>query len=240
MASPEDRAPEDSTVLLPTPVGDAMAHLSPCPVRTGVRAVLVLGHGAGGGSQARDLAALAAALPAQGVAVVRVDQPWRVAGKRIAPAPATLDRAWLAAVPAAHAALADVDPRADGALLLLGGRSAGARVACRTARELGAVGVLALAFPLHPPGAAGRPERSRAGELLGAGVPVLVAQGERDPFGRPDELPTVPDLQLLALPGADHGLAVGRRAVPDQQAVLATLCDRAAAWAAAVARRRKG
>ncbi|MGN6333530.1 MAG: alpha/beta hydrolase family protein [Motilibacteraceae bacterium] len=233
-------ADEDTSVLLPTPVGEARAHLSPCPAGVRPHAVLVLGHGAGGGSQARDLAALADALPARGVAVVRVDQPWRVAGKRIAPAPATLDRAWLAAVPAALAALADVDRRAAGVPVLLGGRSAGARVACRTAGELGAVGVLALAFPLHPPGAAGRPERSRAGELLGAEVPVLVAQGERDPFGGPDEIPTAPGLQVLALPGADHGLAVGRRAVPDQEAVLATLCDRAAAWASAVARGGRG
>lgn len=227
-------------VLLPTPVGDARAHLSPCPPRVPVRAVLVLGHGAGGGSQARDLAALAAALPPRGVAVVRIDQPWRVAGKRIAPAPATLDRAWLAAVPAALAALADVDARAGGAPVLLGGRSAGARVACRTAGELGAAGVLALAFPLHPPGAARRAERSRAGELLAAGVPVLVAQGERDPFGGPAELPVAAHVQLIALPGADHGLAVGRRAVPDQEAVLATLCDRAAAWAEGLGRPADG
>ncbi|HEU4676309.1 MAG TPA: alpha/beta family hydrolase [Motilibacteraceae bacterium] len=233
-------ADTDATVLLPTPVGDARAHLSPCPEDVRPHAVLVLGHGAGGGSQARDLAALAQALPGQGVAVVRVDQPWRVAGKRIAPAPATLDRAWLATVPAARDALADVDGRTAGLPLLLGGRSAGARVACRTALELGAAGVLALAFPLHPPGAAGRPERSRAGELLGAGVPVLVAQGERDPFGGPDEMPSAPDVELLALPGADHGLAVGRRAVPDQEAVLATLCDRAAAWATALAGGRTG
>lgn len=227
----------EPAVPLPTPLGEARAHLSPCPPEVPPRAVLVLGHGAGGGSQARDLAALAAGLPGRGVAVVRVDQPWRVAGKRIAPAPATLDRAWLAAVPAALTALADVDGRVGGLPLLLGGRSAGARVACRTARELGAVGVLALAFPLHPPG---RPERSRAQELLGAGVPVLVAQGERDPFGGPAELPGGNGIGLLALPGADHGLAVGRRAVPDQQSVLAMLCDGAAAWAEGVAGQPKG
>lgn len=226
----------DEGVLLPTPAGDARAHLSPCPSAVPPVAVLVLGHGAGGGSQARDLVALAEALPAAGVAVVRIDQPWRVAGRRIAPAPATLDTGWLAAVPGALAALADIDVRAGAAPLLLGGRSAGARVACRTAGALEAVGVIALAFPLHPPG---RPEKTRAAELLGAGVPVLVAQGERDPFGRPEQLPVGPGIGVLALPGADHGLAVGRRAVPDQTAVLALLTSRVAAWVRSVATPRQ-
>ena len=102
--------------------------------------------------------------------------------------------------------------------LVVGGRSAGARSACRTASGLGAVGCLALAFPLHPPG---RPERSRIEELLGSGVPTLVVQGERDTFGRPEEFPSLPAThRLVALPGADHSLKVGARAVPDQAAVL--------------------
>lgn len=157
---------------------------------------LVLGHGAGGGAHAPDLTALAASLPARGVTVVRLEQPWRVAGRCIAPAPATLDRAWLAAVPQ----IALEGP------LVVGGRSAGARVACRTARTLGAVAVLALAFPLHPPG---RLDRSRAHELLGAGVPTLVVQGDRDVFGAAADFP--PGARVVAVPEADHSFAVRRR-----------------------------
>lgn len=158
---------------------------------------LVLGHGAGGGPQAWDLESLAGALPQAGVTVVRVEQPWRVAGKRVAPRPATLDEAWLAAL----AALPRTLP------LVVGGRSAGARVACRTARAVGAVGVVALAFPLHPPG---RPERSRLAELTDAGVPTLVVQGERDVFGRPGEFPA--DTELVSVPLADHSMAVPKSA----------------------------
>lgn len=129
------------------------------------RLVLAVGHGAGGGIEARDLRALAQALPAHGVTVALVEQPWRAAGKKLAPAPRTLDVGWRGVWPA----LAE-----PGLPVISGGRSAGARVACRTATELGAHAVLALSFPLHPPG---KPEKSRAGELLGAGVPTLVVQG---------------------------------------------------------------
>ncbi len=131
--------------------------LGPARVRTtdgGTRGTLVLGHGAGGGTDSVDLVAVTAAAAAAGWRVHGVDQPWRVAGKRIAPAPPRLDEAWTAVL----AVL-----RAEGLLsgpLVLGGRSAGARVACRTAAAEDAAGVLALAFPLHPPG---RPEKSRAG-----------------------------------------------------------------------------
>ena len=157
----------------------------------------MLGHGAGGGIEARDLAALARELPASGIAVVRVEQPWRVAGKRVAGPPAQLDKAWLVAVPEAVRRTGASGP------LFVGGRSAGARVACRTASDVGAAGVVALAFPLHPPG---RPDRSRVAELLGVDVPVLVVQGERDSFGGPPELPDGP--QVVPVPGADHGLKV--------------------------------
>ncbi len=177
--------------VLTTPVGEARLVIA---AARSARGVLALGHGAGGGIGARDLVALAAALPGEGITVVRVEQPWRVAGKKAAPAPATLDRAWLAA-------LADL-PR--DVPLAVGGRSAGARVACRTAQDVGAAGVIALAFPLHPPG---RPERSRLAELTGAGVPTLVLQGERDPFGRPEEFPAGP-FELVAVAHADHGLSV--------------------------------
>jgi predicted alpha/beta-hydrolase family hydrolase len=141
------------------------------------RLVLAVGHGAGGGVGARDLQALARALPEHGVTVALVEQPWRVAGKKVAPAPKTLDIGWRGIWPAVAA---------PGLPVISGGRSAGARVACRTAAELGAHAVLALSFPLHPPG---RPEKSRAGELLGADVPTLVVQGGNDPFGKPEEFP---------------------------------------------------
>ena len=129
--------------LVSTPAGDARLIVDRAPRRA--RATLVLGHGAGGGAGARDLVVLAEALPAAGFTVVRVEQPWRVAGKRVAPAPATLDRGWLGAL--AHLEVAGA--------LLVGGRSAGARVACRTALALGAAGCVALAFPLNPPRRAG-------------------------------------------------------------------------------------
>jgi predicted alpha/beta-hydrolase family hydrolase len=156
---------------------------------------LVLGHGAGGtlSTVSPDLAALADGLPAAGVRVLLVDQPWRVAGRRVAPAPARLDEAWRTVL----------DTLPHDLPLLVGGRSAGARVACRTASSTGAAGVLALAFPLHPPG---RPERSRAAELQGSGVPTLVVQGRRDAFGRPDELPCADHVTVVAVDG-DHTLA---------------------------------
>jgi uncharacterized protein len=153
--------------------------------------VLMLGHGAGGGVESADLAHLAASLT--DINVIRFEQPWRVAGKRIAPSPRILDESWLDAV----SAFMNGRPKQR---LIVGGRSAGARVACRTAEELGACGVLALAFPLHPPG---KPERSRANELLGVEVPLIVVQGSRDPFGRPAEFPSV-DVEVI--PNAGHEL----------------------------------
>lgn len=180
------------------------------PGRGVPRATLLVGHGAGGGVEARDLTALAGRLPADGVEVLLVEQPWRVAGRRVAPAPATLDRAWADVV-------GDLRRAGYGARrLVTGGRSAGARVACRTAEAVGADAVLALAFPLHPPG---RPERSRGDELAAAArvLPVLVVQGSRDPFGTPGEVAeaaaaagvTVP---VTAVPWADHGFAVAAKA----------------------------
>jgi predicted alpha/beta-hydrolase family hydrolase len=157
----------------------------------------VLGHGAGGGVESRDLLAVAEVVVRAGGAVVLVEQPWRVAGGRIAPRPAVLDLAWIEA-------LAALRPRGP---LVVGGRSAGARVACRTAADVGADGVLCLAFPLHPPG---RPERSRASELRDCPVPTLVIQGERDAFGRPEEIrAAVRGRRVVAVAGADHGLARG-------------------------------
>jgi len=151
---------------------------------------LVLGHGAGGGVHAPDLIRVHDAAVTAGVQVALVTQPYRVAGRR-APAPAPqLDEAWTAVV----RVIASPDLP-----LLLGGRSSGARVACRTAAALGAAGVLALAFPLHPPG---RPDRSRAAELP-TGLPTLVVNGDRDPFGIPQ--PTA-DVEVVVRPGATHDL----------------------------------
>jgi uncharacterized protein len=181
----------------------------------GATAVLVLSHGAGNGVEARDLAALAAALPGQGVTVALFEQPWRVAGRKIATPPPTLDVGLEAAVRALR-------PRAP---LVVGGRSAGARSAARCATRVGAVGCLALAFPLHPPG---RPEKSRVDELTGAGVPTLVVQGERDPMGRPEEFPEGTDLAVV--PAADHGLRVPARGPLSQPEALALVVEATLEW----------
>ncbi|MYS10210.1 hydrolase [Streptomyces sp. SID6041] len=204
---------------VPTDAGDARIawHEAPAP-----RAVLALGHGAGGGIEARDLQALAAALPGRGVTVALVEQPWRVAGKKLAPAPKTLDTGWRGLWPALAR---------PGLPVIAGGRSAGARVACRTGRELGAVAVLALSFPLHPPG---RPERSRADELLGSGLPTLVVQGGNDPFGRPDEYPEGP-YRLVEIPHGDHGFALPKRAPLGQDEALELLVDGVADWIGSLA-----
>ncbi len=197
-----------STELVDTPVGPSRITWHRPPGRAAARSVLALGHGAGGGVEARDLAALAGALPPLGVTVALVEQPWRVAGRKLAPAPKTLDAGWTGLWPRLAA---------PGLPVVAGGRSAGARVACRTAAGLGAAAVLLLAFPLHPPG---RPEKSRAGELLAAAaaVPVLAVQGGNDPFGRPAEFPDghVP----VEVPEADHGFAVPKRAALGQQEAL--------------------
>ncbi|MBO3736468.1 alpha/beta hydrolase family protein [Actinoplanes flavus] len=155
--------------------------------------LLVLGHGAGGGVDAPDLVAVRDAAVAAGVRVALVTQPYRVAGRR-APAPAGhLDEAWIAVVRAIGV------PEMP---LIVGGRSSGARVACRTATTLGAAGVLALAFPLHPPG---KPEKSRAGELP-ADLPALVINGDRDPFGVPEPAGAV---EVAVRPGTVHDLRKG-------------------------------
>jgi predicted alpha/beta-hydrolase family hydrolase len=166
----------------------------------GLRGTLVLGHGAGGGIGSADLVEVTTEAAAAGWRVVRVEQPWRVAGRRIAVAPPKLDEAWTAVL---------ARLRTDGVLagpLVLGGRSAGARVACRTAAAEQADGVLALAFPLHPPG---RPEKSRATELTGVTVPICVVQGETDAMGRPEAIAAVlsgrANASVYAVAG-DHAL----------------------------------
>jgi len=160
-----------------TPHGPARVHLrrveSP-------RGWLVLGHGAGGGVQSRDLVAATEAALETGFAVALVEQPYRVAGRK-SPAPARqLDAAWLAVVERLRGEVVNDEP------VVTGGRSAGARVACRTAQETGTAGVLCLAFPLVPPRrSGGKPAESRLPELDAVAVPTLVVQGERDPFGVP-------------------------------------------------------
>jgi predicted alpha/beta-hydrolase family hydrolase len=162
-----------SPLELDGPHGPARAHVDTVEQ---ARGALVLGHGAGGGVAARDLVAAKEAALAAGVAVALVEQPYRVAGRR-SPAPAhQLDAAWIAAVEQLRAG------ELRGLPLIAGGRSSGARVACRTAPATGAAAVLCLAFPLHLPG---RPEKSRQHELDAVPAPVLVVQGASDPFGMP-------------------------------------------------------
>ena len=179
------------TVLdVDTPHGPARAHLHPADGPTGA---LVLGHGAGGGVTARDLAKVTAVAGAAGLAVALVEQPYRVAGRR-SPAPAhQLDAAWLAVVERLRA-----DELRD-LRLVVGGRSAGARVACRTAAESGAIAVLCLAFPLHPPG---RPDKTRLPELDAVELPTLIVQGASDPFGMP---PPAANREVVTVAG-NHSL----------------------------------
>ena len=206
------RAPRSRTV--PTPYGDGRLDLH--TART-ASVTLLLSHGAGNGVEARDLAALAAALPANGVSVALFEQPWRVAGRRVASPPPTLD----VGLEAAARTLGARTP------LVVGGRSAGARSAARSAGRLGAVGCVALAFPLHPPG---RPEKSRVAELTGSGVPTLVVQGERDSMGRPEEFPE--GTELAVVPGADHGLKVPAGASLSQADALRLVVEKVREWLA--------
>jgi predicted alpha/beta-hydrolase family hydrolase len=156
--------------------------------------VLTLTHGSSGGPGTADLAAAATAARDLGGAVALITQPYRLRGARAPGSAARQDAAWAELT-------AGLMTGYPGRPLVQGGRSNGARVACRTAIATGASGVIALAFPLHPPG---RPEKSRAGELRGAGVPVLVINGDRDPFGVPD---TADADRLVVLRGQQHALA---------------------------------
>jgi uncharacterized protein len=177
-------------IEIDTPHGPARASLHAATEPAGA---LVLGHGAAGGFGAKDLVAATGAAVEAGVTVAQVEQPYLVAGRR-SPAPAKqLDTAWTAVVEQLRA------DALGGLRLVVGGRSAGARVACRTAAETGAVAVVCLAFPVHPPG---RPEKTRLDELDAVDVPVLVVQGDSDPFGMP--LPA-PGREVVTVPG-NHSL----------------------------------
>jgi predicted alpha/beta-hydrolase family hydrolase len=202
------------TVDLDTPHGAARAHLR---LVSGAPGALILGHGAGGGVAAPDLLAVADTAESAGLSVALVEQPYRVAGRR-SPAPSRqLDTAWTAVVEALG------DGPLAGLPLVVGGRSAGARVACRTAGITGASGVLCLAFPLQPP--RGRP--SRIGELDGVTVPTLVVQGERDPFGIP---PAAPGRTVVRVAG-DHSLKADLDAVAAAaRAWLGDLLDITSGW----------
>ena len=187
--------------LIETPHGPARVHLHEA---SGPRAALVLGHGAGGGVGAPDLVAVTAAAVEAGYTVALVEQPYRVAGKRSSPAAKQLDAAWVAVVERlASAELRDL-------ALVTGGRSAGARVACRTAEAVGATAVLCLAFPLQPPPRRGKtPAPSRLSELDAVEVPVLVVQGENDRFGIPPEDAN----RTVVVVGGDHSLRRDHEAI---------------------------
>lgn len=193
------------TAVVPTPQGDATITVdAPAGMP---RALLVLGHGAGGTVSSADLVAVTAAAVAAGYAVVRVTQPYRVAGRKAPPRPPVLDEAWLAVLATLSV---------PGLPLVVGGRSSGARVACRTADRLGAAAVVTLAFPTAPPRT---PEKDRLAELAAPTVPVLVVQGERDPFGVP---PAAPGRTVVLLPGATHTIR-GTAATAAATAVLTWL-----------------
>ena len=199
---------------LDTPHGPARAHLH---LADRPRAALVLGHGAGGGVAAPDLVAVTAAAQAAGISVALVEQPYRVAGRRSAAPARQLDAAWIAVVEQLFAAGPPGARRgaAAGPLhalpLVAGGRSSGARVACRTAAATGAVGVLCLAFPLQPPqrASAAAPPPDRLHELDAVTVPTLVVQGIRDRFGMP---PAGPDRTVVEVAG-DHALRTNVAAI---------------------------
>jgi uncharacterized protein len=190
-----------STVMtVDTPQGPGRLFVDPAKQP---RSILVLGHGAGGGIGAVDLELLAQHLPAVGTSVVRFEQPWRTAGRKVGAPPPKLDEAWCTAL--------DWLVGQDWAQppLLVGGRSAGARVACRTALYTKPAAIVCLAFPLHLPG---RPEKSRVAELLAPAVPRLVLQGSKDSFGTPEEIRAAigdaQDISVVELPGADHGFRI--------------------------------
>ncbi|TXL60855.1 alpha/beta hydrolase family protein [Aeromicrobium terrae] len=181
---------EPDVSLVPTPHGDARVHLTRSDESRGL---MMLGHGAGGGVTAHDLGLASAVALAARLAVALVEQPYRVAGRKAPAPPAQVDAAWSAVAEHLHT---------DDLPLIVGGRSFGARVACRTSGDVGAAGVLCLAFPLHPPG---RPEKTRLPELVGVAVPTLVVQGSRDPFGVPDPKTLPTNIELVVVEG-DHSL----------------------------------
>jgi uncharacterized protein len=192
--------------------------------------LLVLGHGAGGGVGAADLELLATSVPALGTTVVRFEQPWRTAGRTVGAPPPKLDDAWRAAVGFLMEQEWAQYP------LLVGGRSAGARVACRTASDTNPAAIVCLAFPLHVPG---RPEKSRAAELLAPTAPRLVLQGSKDSFGTPAEIRaaigTAEGIHVVELPGADHAYRIAKSSAFTPADLRATLVAEVSRFIGAVA-----
>jgi uncharacterized protein len=184
-------------IEIETPHGPALAHLNEPGCAKGL---LVLGHGAGGGVGAPDLVRAELEARQLGFATALVEQPYRVAGRKAPPPAAKADEAWATVVGALRERFSDPAP------LITGGRSFGARVACRTAAETGATAVLCLAFPEHPPG---KPEKSRQGELDAVELPVLVVQGKSDPFG----MPTGGASKEIVTVAGNHGLKTDLDAV---------------------------
>lgn len=219
----------DEVWEIDTPSGAARVHLFAVR-RARPRSSLVLGHGFGGGVQSPDLRSIAAELPDHGIEVVLVEQPWRVAGHRMGGSAVTLDRAWVSCV-------ADIRSRGIGTRrLVLGGRSTGARVACRTAAECAPDALFLLAFPLHPARRAAvvGPPPTRMPELAGAArlVPTVVVQGARDKMGQPGEIAaqlaehSVP-ARVVPIMDADHSFSVPARSHTSTAAALG-LVSRAA------------
>jgi predicted alpha/beta-hydrolase family hydrolase len=211
-------------VEINTAEGTALADVTrPAEDGAGPAFLLVLTHGSGGRVATPDVLAVQDAGLRLGAVAALVTQPYRVKGQR---APGNADRqdaAWAEVIGALHGSIG------AGLPLIQGGRSNGARVACRTAQAAGARGVIALAFPLHPPG---RPERSRAQELVAGGLvcPLLVVQGGNDPFGWPAEFPD--GHKPVEVPHADHGFKVPARAEPGQEEALELLTGRVGEWLA--------
>ena len=193
--------------------------------------LLVLGHGAGGGVGAADLELLATSLPALATTVVRFEQPWRTAGRTVGAPPPKLDDAWRAAL----GWLMEQEWAARHPLLV-GGRSAGARVACRTASDTNPAAIVCLAFPLHLPG---RPEKSRAAELLAPTAPRLVLQGSKDSFGTPAEIRaaigTAEGVHVVELPGADHAYRIAKSSAFTPADLRSTLVAEVSRFIGAVA-----
>ena len=200
-------SPSVTKLTIPTPHGPAAVHLHPA---ADPRGALVLGHGAGGGVEAPDLVAATEAGLAERFSVALVEQPYRVAGRRSSPPAHQLDAAWTAVAERL------AERELSGLPLVTGGRSAGARVACRTAEATGAAGVLCLAFPLQPPARKGKPAApDRLDELEAVSVPVLVVQGANDRFGMP---PPGTNREVVQVAG-DHSLR------KDTEAVTAAVAD---------------
>lgn len=214
------RGGRESVIDLATDLGPARMHLA---AATEPPALLMLGHGAGGGVDSADLIALAETLPDRGISVARFEQPWRTAGKKVAPAPARLDVGWAAAMAWAGEYLDDH----AGAALFLGGRSAGARVACRAAADARVRGLVCLAFPLHPPG---KPEKSRLDELTGADRPTLVLQGSKDTFGTADDLTGQVagrhQIEVVTVPDCGHDFRPPKRSDTTAEDVAALVTAR--------------